>query len=92
MINIYIATAILKRCNTTASFKAAKHNKKQFYLCSDILNISYQEKRLFPNTAKSLFPLWSKETCKAALWSQDVCPLFEVYLTTICICFPQQSK
>lgn len=46
----------------------------------------------FLNTAKSLFPLWSEETRKAALWFQDVCPRFEVYLTTICICFLQQSK
>lgn len=42
------------------------------------------------NTAKSLFPLWTEETRKAALWFQDVRPRFLQYLTTICICFLQQ--
>lgn len=75
----------------TASLKAAKHNK-YLYLCVDILNISYQGRLRLSKHSQISLSSAAEETRKAALWSQDVFPLFEVYLTTICICFSQQSK
>ena len=67
-----------KTRNKIASFEAAKHNK-YFYLCLDILNISYQEGLLLSKHSQiSLSSVVRRDTQSSPPPFQDVCPLFEV--------------